>query len=105
MRCITPRRTPYRVDIHYDERHLRVRVRDDGKGIDPKMLEDRAAAGHWGLPGMRERAELIGGTLEVRSRLGSGTEIDLSIPAFKAYAARAARRRFWSRKTEHEARL
>ena len=93
------------VDIHYDERHLRVRVRDDGKGLDPTVLADRAAAGHWGLPGMRERAELIGGTLEVRSRLGAGTEIDLSVPAFKAYAGQSAGKRFWSRKTEHEARL
>jgi signal transduction histidine kinase len=84
------------VDIHYDDRHLRLRIRDDGKGIDAKTLEGRAAAGHWGLQGMRERAELIGGTLDVRSSLGSGTEIGLSIPASNAYAAPAGRRRFLS---------
>jgi len=88
------------VDIHYDDRRLRLRIRDDGKGIDAKTLEDRAASGHWGLPGMRERAELIGGTLEIQSGPGSGTEIDLSIPASNAYAAPGRRRRFRSRKTQ-----
>ena len=89
------------VDIHYGERQLRVRIRDDGKGIATQILDDRGAAGHWGLPGMRERAGLIGGTLEVRSRLGTGTEIDLSVPAAKAYAP-PGRRRIWSRKTKTE---
>lgn len=79
------------IDIHYDARHLRLRVRDDGRGIDASLLEAKGSSGHWGLHGMRERAELIGGTLEVRSRVGSGTEIDLSIPASKAYAEKTKR--------------
>jgi signal transduction histidine kinase len=83
------------VDVQYDERQLRLRIRDDGKGIDPKVLDERALSGHWGLPGMRERAELIGGHLDVRSRIGSGTEIDLSIPASMAYATSPGRRRYW----------
>jgi signal transduction histidine kinase/ligand-binding sensor domain-containing protein len=91
------------VDIHYDVRYLQVRIRDDGTGIDGKILQDRGTSGHWGLPGMRERAELIGGTLEVRSRLGSGTEVDLSIPAAKGYDASPGGRRFWSRTTHTEA--
>ena len=90
------------VDIHYDERCLSVRVRDDGRGIDGETLEQRTAAGHWGLPGMRERAALIGGTLEIRSRLGSGTEIDLSVPGSKAYAAPARPRRYWRRRPRSE---
>jgi signal transduction histidine kinase/ligand-binding sensor domain-containing protein len=90
-------------DIHYDERHLRVRIRDDGQGIDEEMLAERGASGHWGLPGMRERAELIGGRLEVRSRLGSGTEVDLSVPASRAYAAPAGGWRRWIRRTSTEA--
>src|SRR5262249_7165887 len=94
--------TVVQVDIHYDDRHLRVRVRDDGKGNDPDVLERCATAGHWGLPGMRERSELIGGTFEVRSRLGAGTEIDLSVRAFKAYTAPNRGRWDWSRKTEYE---
>lgn len=83
------------VDIHYDQRHFQIRIRDDGIGIDTAVLEAHGISGHWGLPGMRERAELIGGTLDVRSRMGSGTEIDLSLPASKAYMP-AADRRLWS---------
>jgi signal transduction histidine kinase len=72
------------VEIRYDERRLRVRVRDDGRGIQPAVLEgDRP--GHFGLPGMRERAEIIGGRLNVWSEGGLGTEIELTIPAGAAY--------------------
>jgi signal transduction histidine kinase len=72
------------VEIRYDERRLRVRVRDDGRGIQPAVLEgDRP--GHFGLPGMRERAEVIGGRLNVFSEGGLGTEIELTIPAGAAY--------------------
>ena len=83
------------VDVRYGERQLQLRIRDNGRGIDPRMLDERVLAGHWGLPGMRERAELIGGHLEVRSQIGSGTEIDLRLPAVMAYAASPDRRRFW----------
>jgi signal transduction histidine kinase/ligand-binding sensor domain-containing protein len=85
------------VDVHYDHRCLRLRIRDDGKGIGAAVLEGRGSVGHWGLPGMRERAELIGGTLDVRSRIGAGTEVELGLPASKAYAETAGRRRFWRR--------
>lgn len=95
--------TTIQVDVHYDERQLRVRIRDDGRGIDEKSLAERRASGHWGLPGMRERAELIGGNLEVRSRQGSGTEIDLSIPASRAYAAQPGGWRRWIGKAGTEA--
>jgi nitrate/nitrite-specific signal transduction histidine kinase len=63
-----------------------LRVRDDGKGIDPKYLSEQGRTGHYGLHGMRERAKLMGGDLTVWSGLGSGTEIELSIPAIRAYA-------------------
>src|SRR4029077_5079880 len=53
------------VEIRYDERQLRVRVRDDGKGIDAKHLDEQGRTGHYGLPGMRERAKLMGGKLTV----------------------------------------
>ncbi len=74
------------VEIRYDEQHLRIRIRDDGKGIDPNVVENYRAPGHWGLRGMRERAKLVGGNLEVWSELDSGTEVELSIPAPSAYA-------------------
>ncbi len=75
------------VEIRYDEPQFRLRVRDDGRGIDPKVLAGDGRAGHWGLRGMHERAKLVGSKLTVRSELGSGTEIELSIPASAAYAA------------------
>lgn len=92
------------IDIHYGERLLQLRIRDDGMGISAAILEGRGASGHWGLAGMRERAELIGGTLDVRSRVGAGTEIELSLPASKAYAVTAGRRRFWQRSRQTETR-
>jgi signal transduction histidine kinase len=74
------------VDIRYSEDGLRLRVRDNGKGIDPVVLGLEHIAGHWGLRGMRERAKLIGGTFEVWSQPGSGTETELTIPAASAYS-------------------
>jgi len=82
------------VEIHYDERQLRLRVRDDGKGIDPKHLKD-ARPGHDGMRGMRERAKLLGGKLAVWSELDSGTEVELRIPGSRAYETSRARRRWW----------
>ena len=51
---------------------------------------------HYGLHGMRERAELIGGKLTVRTAPGSGTEIELSVPAVPAYAIPSALGHSWS---------
>jgi signal transduction histidine kinase/ligand-binding sensor domain-containing protein len=82
------------VEITYDDRQFRLQVRDDGKGIDRAVLADERR-GHFGLPGMRERAELVGGRLDVWSEVGVGTEVDLMIPAAKAYAAPRARRGAW----------
>jgi signal transduction histidine kinase/ligand-binding sensor domain-containing protein len=74
------------VDLRYSEDGLRLRVRDDGKGVDPVVLAQEQIAGHWGLRGMRERAKLIGGTFEVWSQLATGTEAELTIPAASAYS-------------------
>ena len=80
------------VTIAYDDREFQLRVRDDGQGIDPEILDRGAREGHWGLSGMRERAESIGGRLEVSSALGAGTHIELGIPAARAYAKFPERR-------------
>jgi signal transduction histidine kinase len=80
-----------RVDIQYEKRHFRLQIRDDGKGFKEETI--RPAAGHFGLPGMRERAEIVGGRLEVWSRLDSGTQIELTIPGAIAYGVSA--RRWW----------
>jgi signal transduction histidine kinase/ligand-binding sensor domain-containing protein len=86
------------VEIHYDAQQFRLRVRDDGKGIDPEILGEQPRPGHFGLHGMRERAKIVGGQLEVWSELDSGTEIELSIPASRAYATSSTRRSWWSGK-------
>lgn len=72
-------------EIAYDSREFRLRVRDDGRGIDPKILADGGRPGHWGLQGMRERAQKIGGQLRFWSRLETGTEVELTVPAATAY--------------------
>ena len=73
------------VQLSYGEKSFEVRVRDNGKGIDPKFLADEGPSGHFGLRGMRERAEQIGGKLTVWSAPGSGTELVLSVPGAIAY--------------------
>ena len=83
------------VEIRYDERQFRLRVRDDGKGIDSKLLYDDERPGHYGMRGMRERAKLLGGKLAVWSELDSGTEVELRIPASRAYETSIGRRRWW----------
>jgi signal transduction histidine kinase/ligand-binding sensor domain-containing protein len=82
------------VTIHYEPRQLRLTVIDDGKGIAAETLERQQVAGHFGLPGMRERAAVVKGQLEVRSAPGAGTEIELRVPAAIAYGGRPS---WWSR--------
>jgi len=72
-------------EIAYDSREFRLRVRDDGRGINPKILEAGGRAGHWGLQGMHERAQKIGGQLKFWSRPETGTEVELTVPAATAY--------------------
>ena len=81
------------VEIRYDDEQFRLRVRDDGKGIDPAVLSRQGSEGHYGLRGMRERATLTGGKLTVWSEVDAGTEVELRVPATTVYAT--ARRRSW----------
>ena len=70
------------VEIRYDNEQFRLRVRDDGKGVDPAILSSQGSEGHYGLPGMRERATLIGGKLVVWSEVDAGTEVNCAfLPA------------------------
>ena len=84
------------VEIRYHSDDFRLRVRDDGKGIDQAVLAARGVEGHYGLRGMTERAALIGGKLAVWSEVGAGTEVELRLPASIVYAT-SARRSWWSR--------
>jgi len=87
------------VEIRYDQRQLRLRVRDNGRGIDPKVLAGGGREGHYGMRGMYERAKLVGGKLAVWSELDSGTETELTVPASIAYAKASGNHRsaFWRR--------
>ena len=87
---------PVEVEIRYDNEQFRLRVRDDGKGIDPAVLASQGLEGHYGLRGMPERAALIGGKLAVWSEVGAGTEVELRLPASIVYAT-SPRRTWWSR--------
>jgi signal transduction histidine kinase len=71
-------------EITYGEQLFRLRIRDDGEGIAPAMLE-KGRPGHYGLPGIRERAAEMGAKLDIWSGTGTGTEIDLSIAGSIAY--------------------
>jgi len=92
------------VELRYDEKDFRLRIRDDGRGIHREVLSGDGRAGHFGLHGMRERAKLVGGDLTIWSEADSGTEVELSIPASRAYTRPAHRFRFFekfSRKDTH----
>ena len=72
------------VEIEYSA-DLRVLVRDDGRGIDARVVET-GAEGHWGLSGMRERADRIAAVVRVFTRPSAGTEVELTVPGRIAFA-------------------
>ncbi|HUB28525.1 MAG TPA: two-component regulator propeller domain-containing protein [Terracidiphilus sp.] len=90
------------VEIRYGQDKLRLRFRDDGKGIDPKILQAGGQSGHFGIPGMRERAQRIGARLDFWSEMGAGTEVELTVPGSMAYPKPHRGRRFglfnWARR-------
>jgi len=73
------------VEVSYDDATLHVRIRDDGQGISTDVLHAGGRPGHFGLLGMRERAERLHARLDIWSKTGTGTEIDLRVPAEVAY--------------------
>ena len=83
--------------LRYSSNQLRLMVRDDGCGIDQGVLR-AGREGHWGLSGMRERAERIGARLHVFSSPGAGTEVELSVPGRVAYQGQAAGKLRWFHK-------
>jgi signal transduction histidine kinase/ligand-binding sensor domain-containing protein len=80
-------------EISYGDQAFRLRIRDDGKGIPVEILE-QGRDGHYGLPGMRERARQIGAELTIWSRPGAGTEIEMSLAGAIAYCTSPRRLRF-----------
>ena len=79
------------VEIRYDDDQFRLRVRDDGKGMDQTIFSNQGRKGHYGLPGMRERAKVIGAVLEIWSEIDGGTEVELRLAADTAYVKTAKR--------------
>jgi signal transduction histidine kinase/streptogramin lyase len=72
-------------EITYGNAALHIRIRDDGQGISSAVLDAGEKPGHFGLIGMRERARKLGAHLEVWSKPGAGTEVELRVPANVAY--------------------
>jgi signal transduction histidine kinase len=70
--------------LSYGEQQLRVRVQDNGSGINEETL-NLGRPGHYGIAGMKERAERLAGSISIRSRVGKGTEVDLSVPEHLLY--------------------
>jgi signal transduction histidine kinase len=77
--------TSTEAEVEYLHGRLRVAVRDNGRGIDPEVVRSGRRDGHWGMAGMRERAENMGARLTVRSRATAGTEVELSVPSQIAF--------------------
>ncbi len=73
------------IEILYDAAAFTLRIRDNGKGFDEKILRSASRPGHFGLLGLQERSERIGGHLEIWSREGAGTEVSCRVDADKAY--------------------
>jgi signal transduction histidine kinase len=78
------------VEVEYAAKFLIIVIRDNGRGMDPEMLKF-GRDGHWGLTGMRERAERIGGKVKVMSRPGSGTQVEFCVPVEIAFGSNASR--------------
>jgi signal transduction histidine kinase len=73
-------------ELEYGDATFQLRVRDDGVGIDPEVLGRGVRTGHWGLQGVRERAQALGAHFEIWSEDAVGTEVNLTISASVAYA-------------------
>ena len=78
------------VEFTYGPREVRLNVRDDGKGIPEQVMKDGSVYGHFGLPGMAERAEKVGARFAMFSRAGGGTEIEVRLSSRLAYRSRRA---------------
>ena len=79
--------TAIELTVSYHDDRLALLISDNGRGIAPDVLDNGGSPGHWGMPGMRERADHLSGHLEVRSKPSAGTQVELLVPAHVAYRA------------------
>lgn len=70
------------IEVNYGRLYFSLTCTDNGRGFDP---ECRQKAGHWGLTGLIERAQQLGGQLHVRSEHARGTQILFGLPSYRAY--------------------
>ena len=69
------------IRLHFDEQKVTLSVSDDGVGMDVEAARQAAAFGKgWGLAGVSERIELVGGHLDIRSAPGAGTGLSVLVP-------------------------
>jgi len=95
--------TAIQVDLTYRREDVALRITDDGCGIPPEILAAGEAAGHFGLPGMRERAARLKARLALWQAQPQGTIVELVVPAQVAYSKRgwfSSRVAAWSRKAD-----
>ncbi|MGE8361011.1 sensor histidine kinase [Pseudomonas sp.] len=85
------------ITIAYNRHTFDVSIVDDGRGIPQDYLPPNARPNHWGLCGMLERADKMGGRLLIRSGANGGTDIHLSVPAQTAYRYRPGWLQRWLR--------
>lgn len=88
-------------EVMFAKAHFSIRIRDDGVGIDEKILAKGRREGHWGLPGMRERAVSFGARLEIWSAPGNGTEVELRVPGKIAHRRPQLRLRLARTSSQH----
>jgi signal transduction histidine kinase len=95
------------VVVRYAKRGMKVSIQDNGIGVSEQYLELRREEGHWGIAGMRERADKLGGRLRIASQLYNGTVVSLVIPRCLCFIAPCAlcstsrRWRRWSKRQQH----
>lgn len=80
--------------VRFGKRQLGVEIRDDGVGMPPEVAAQGHKPGHFGLVGMRERAERIGCSFSIDSRPGMGCAVTMSLPARLAFVDQAHGRRW-----------
>jgi signal transduction histidine kinase len=78
------------VEINADRKTICIRCRDNGMGMSPDILRGGGKDGHWGIRGMRERAERIGAKLDCWSTTGRGTEVVVTVSAKAVFASQRA---------------
>jgi signal transduction histidine kinase len=73
------------IDLDYQEREFRMSCHDNGRGFDAETFCATQSNGHWGLRGMKERAQSMGAKLSLTSSAHKGTEVRILMPARLAY--------------------